>query len=264
MTHSLSNPKAHKVSQGRCVHEGCKSSDAYTTYSDGSTYCFSCTRYESAKTGEYKGMQYMGPPKESVNSELRPYKHRQEVDLYNCKELYLHLRQYLEDAEIDKYFFYAPTFQRYVFAHAEDTDEAFYEARGTANRVPKSHIEGHRPEKLIIGDPKKTGIVVVVEDLISAIKVGRYYAAVPLFGSFMSKNQQAAISHIPNLKMVVMWLDADKYSLGMKYAKEMGMLCHSVAVHTDKDPKAYGQDPIRYVVDHALEEMEALSEQNAS
>jgi len=263
MTNSLSNPKAYKVSQGRCVHEGCKSSDAYTTYSDGSTYCFSCAGYESAKTGEYKGMQYMGPPKESVNM-LRPYAQRQDVDLYNCKELYLHLRQFLEDDEIDKYFFYVPTFQRYVFAHAEDTDEPFYEARGTRNRVPKSLIEGTRPEKLILGNYKETGIVVVVEDLLSAIKVSRHYGAMPLFGSFMSKNQQAAISHIPNLRMVVMWLDDDKYNLGMKYAKEMGMLCHSVAVHTDKDPKAYGQDPIRYVVDHALEEMEALSEQNAS
>ncbi len=252
------------VSQGRCVHNGCKSSDAYTTYKDGSTYCFSCTNFTKATQGEYKGSIYV-KPEESVNkpNALKPYASRQDIDLFNCKELYLHLRQYLEDEEIDKHFFYAPLFARYVFAHKEGTEEAFYEARGTPNRIPKSLQEGTKPT-YIFGKVKESGIVVVVEDMISAIKVSRHFGVLPLFGSYMSPRMMAEISKIPNLKMVVMWLDNDKYGTGMKYAKDMGMLIHSAAVHTEKDPKAYGSPAIQHIVNKALDEKEALDEQNTN
>jgi hypothetical protein len=258
--HSLSDVQAHKVSQGACPHKPCKSSDAYTTYSDGSTYCFSCTKYTSAKSGEYKGMKYMGPPKiiESVNATgLDLYKERLDVDLFTSKPLYMQLRQYLDEGEIDKYFFYSPATSRYVFAHAEGTEDFFYEARGTPNRVPKVKQDGTKPT-LIMGQIKATGILVVVEDLISAIKVGRQYGSMPLFGSYMSPAQMAKVKSIPNLKMVIFWLDNDKYDKGMEYAKAMGMMIHSVAVHTKEDPKFYGAEPIRYVVTHAVDEMEAL------
>lgn len=254
----LQTKHSYVISQGRCIHKGCKSSDAYTIYGDGSTYCFSCSRYTPSAEGEHKGRVYMGQPEESVNRQ--PYSHslRQEINIKNCKELYLYLRQHLEDDEIKQWFFYSPTHSRYVFAHDEDGDY-FYESRGTSNRVPKSLHEGTKPT-LIFGKVKETGVVVVVEDIISAIKVSRHFGVLPLFGSHMTEKMQAKLSHVPDLKLVVMWLDIDKFSAGMCFAKKMGILVPSVAVKTYKDPKAYGDVPIKYLVNSALEQWESLNE----
>ena len=247
------------VSQGPCDQPRCKSSDAKTYYSDGHTYCFSCHHYghgEFKKVGE---LFMVETNKRSVNgSDL--FRERLEVSPANCRDNYDWLRKYLDEDEIDTYFFYAPVSQRHVYAYHEDEEDWFYEARSAnPNAIPKARQEGTKP-KFVFGRYKETGIVVVVEDIVSAIKVSRQYGVMCLFGSYFSSEHASIIAKIPEVKQVVMWLDVDKYDMGMMYARTMGVLKPCMAIQSAVDPKDIPDSGIDFLIKDCNEDLEAINE----
>lgn len=241
------------VSQGPCDSGKCNSSDAKTLYDDGHSYCFSChTRW----AGEYKKkvpeMLVGRPP---VKEKPSVFPTRMEIDTYNCPKNFEWLKRHmLTDDEMDKWFFYAPVADRHVFAYHDGEEDSYHEARDVNGRIPKTLSYGTKPTIWIEDD--KTDVLVVVEDLVSAIRVGRNYSCLPLFGSFLSSEQMAAIKERGHTS-VIMWLDCDKYTVGMEYAKKMSMLAPTIAVQTLLDPKALPDDAIIHVVENALETLEA-------
>lgn len=240
------------VSQGPCDSGKCNSSDAKTLYSDGHSYCFSChTRW----AGEYKKkVPDMLVGERPIREKPAMFPTRMEIDQFNCSKNFEWLKRYmLTDDEIDKWFFYAPVADRHVFAYHDGEEDAFHEARDVNGRLPKTLAYGPKPT-MFLGDDSDT--VVVVEDLVSAIRVSRAYTVLPLFGSFFSPEQMALIAERKANKCVV-WLDCDKYSIGMHYAKKMGMLVPTIAIQTLLDPKALPDDAILHVVENAIETLEA-------
>ena len=85
--------------------------------------------------------------------------------------------------------------------------------------------------------------VVLVEDLISAIKVGRTQLSMPLFSSDANKYQ---LHHIAQrLDHVVIWLDPDKWEQAIKLSKRAESFFKTVnIVLSDKDPKCYTNQEI--------------------
>jgi hypothetical protein len=84
---------------------------------------------------------------------------------------------------------------------------------------------------------------VLVEDIISAIKVSKVKGAIPLFGSSISGK------HFLRLKKVVdrvwIWLDPDMRSKSLKMAnlgKLLGLDTH--VIFSDHDPKEHSQEEI--------------------
>lgn len=243
------------VSQGPCDAGNCKSSDAKTLYDDGHSYCFSChTRWP----GEYKKKvpdMLVGTHREKNKNALFPTK--MEIDQFNCPKNFEWLKKHmLTDEEIDKWFFYAPVSDRHVFAYKEGEEDSYHEARDVNGRHPKTLSYGNKPT-IFLGDDKET--LVVVEDLVSAIRVSRNYTVLPLFGSFMSAEQMAQ-ARDKGVKRVIMWLDCDKYTVGMQYAKKMGMLVPTIAIQTRLDPKALPDDAIIHIVENAIDTLEASNE----
>lgn len=243
--------KSKVVSQGRCqCWCGCKSSDASTEYADGSLWCFSCG-HGKGNLGRKRNSVFSERETESVNL----YRERLPVDAAHCKANHEWLKHYLDDDEISKHFFYCPYSDRHVSAWNEGQENEFYEARAVnSNRMPKSKQAGEKPYP-ILGNVEDSGVVVVVEDLVSAIKVSRQFAAMPLFGSYFPSHIMARVKNA-GAKMCIIWLDEDKYGKGMEYAQDLGKLMPAVAVHTYLDPKACSDSVICSTIEEIIEEEE--------
>ena len=109
----------------------------------------------------------------------------------------------------------------------------FYQARAYDGSEPKALTYGNKIYHTI--GPKSDKLV-IVEDIISAIKVGRYIQTFPLFGSSIKKE---IIPQIVDLNQhIFLWLDADKYKEALKLAKMLRSRGkHTGVIYTKEDPK---------------------------
>lgn len=108
-----------------------------------------------------------------------------------------------------------------------------YFTRGSMDSI--LHILG-----LTIG--KDRGII-LVEDVVSAIKVARHCPTMPLFGSSCSKSKLSRLGRYTN--QIRFWLDRDKLNQSMmlaKLAKQLGM--SAKVIYTEKDPKELSDSDI--------------------
>src|SRR3990167_813564 len=90
-------------------------------------------------------------------------------------------------------------------------------------------------------------VIIVVEDVVSAIKVGRHCRALPLFGSTLSARRVLRLRFL--CKKLVLWLDQDKYAHALREAKKVEMVgIESQVIYTDKDPKEYSDEDIKIII----------------
>jgi DNA primase len=114
---------------------------------------------------------------------------------------------------------------------------------GASNEAPRYSTRGLANTVLHwIGIPADT--VVVVEDVLSAIKVGRICCAMPLFGSTISVERIIALSS--RFKQLVVWLDRDKAKYALKARLRASSYFDEVrTIITEKDPKCYSDQEIK-------------------
>lgn len=100
----------------------------------------------------------------------------------------------------------------------------------------------------VYGDYREAQEIVLVEDLISAHKVGVVGAAIPLFGTRVFDSVVSAIRHIK--LPVVFWLDSDQKNGIQKKAAHLSMLTNLPVryVFTEKDPKLITFDGIKEIL----------------
>lgn len=190
--------------------------------------------------------------------------HEQEVDLTKCPkfpnrlvvggENRRWLQKYINDEEIDQFFFYDPVMDRHVFLHNEDEPTWFYSARSVKDVPEKAMQRGITP-CLLMGRWKETKTLVIVEDIVSAIKVSRYYGALPLFGSHLTANMVDKIAKSKQIDRVVVWLDDDKIMRSRVYSRKLTMVLPTISVWTELDPKDYSDEEIVEEIENALEMM---------
>lgn len=90
--------------------------------------------------------------------------------------------------------------------------------------------------------------IVVVEDMLSAIRVARKYAALPMFGSMLT---MAQLHHIKDsiIENIIFWLDEDKCEEGMQMAKQATQLGFGATfIVTKHDPKDYEDVEINEII----------------
>lgn len=99
-----------------------------------------------------------------------------------------------------------------------------------------------------LGDPTKP--LVVVEDVVSALKVARYVQAFPAFGSSVKKSLYKDI--IDRNDSVYFWLDSDKYKEAMKLSRHFRSLgMDSGVIFTKDDPKDLDDHAIKLKLKNA-------------
>lgn len=121
---------------------------------------------------------------------------------------------------------------------------------GTAN-FPRYNTKGYPESTYWVCYPllQRDNIhqCVLVEDYVSAIKVGRQHHCMPLWGSNLSLNQIKRLSdHYENL---VIWLDRDKAGQAVAHQQKSRPYFNNVSVViTEHDPKEYDDGPINAAV----------------
>lgn len=93
-------------------------------------------------------------------------------------------------------------------------DNIYWCARNLGKGV-KYLTSGVKP---IIKYGNNSDTVVLVEDIISAIKVGRQFTAIPMLGSMPSG---AILNHLQGFKNVIVWNDLDKAKESLKTARNL-------------------------------------------
>jgi len=125
------------------------------------------------------------------------------------------------------------------------TNERYF---GSNPHAQKYKTYGHKSQKqLFINHPNNPRTLVMVEDFVSAIKVGRFVCAMPLLGSTMP---EAALRWATGrYKKLRVWLDMDKASQSLGEAAKASQYipdCRSII--TDLDPKEYSMEQIHGIL----------------
>lgn len=108
------------------------------------------------------------------------------------------------------------------------------------------HIYG-LPESGASGSEASNQRLVIVEDPVSALRIGPLCDAMPLLGSHLAAARLSALARLyPSL---VFWLDSDKYkeARGMEQrAKYMGRSARTI--YTELDPKCYSDQELQSIL----------------
>lgn len=221
-----------------------RSQDNLAVYPDGSKYCFSCGYFKNSKNISYK----INPYTEIKNSKVL-ITLPSDITTKFPKEVneYLLINNIDPNDIINNFIHWSPSEERICFPIFVDGEYIGWQGR-SLTRKPKWYSQGI-DDKLIYLTNNTSSTVVLVEDIISAINVGKQpISCCCLFGSNLTLSKMQALSLIGKDKFIL-WLDKDKERESMKRAEELrylGFNCYSLT--TDKDPKYYSQENIQILL----------------
>jgi hypothetical protein len=204
--------------------------DNLAVYPDGGKFCFACGYTE-------RSSKYVPPVSEA------------EMPIFRAGEippkLQLYLEQYLTASEIRQHFTYDTLRQRIVL---KDTLPEFYWGRDGHGGRTKVFTQGEVPFHVF---GKESDTLVVVEDPISAIAVGRVYSSLPLFGAYLHPRWYSKLI-FTGCTRLVFWLDNDKSKESLSLALSFRHLFETQYIITEKDPKCYVPEEVGLIVNTKL------------
>lgn len=116
------------------------------------------------------------------------------------------------------------------------------EFRAVDGRKPKTRSYGDKPhDRLVAAVTEHTGgpdsRVVLVEDIVSGIKVSRHTGCLCLFGSHLSA---VGAKFVSGFDHVTIWLDPDKYMEAIELSQKLSLFVKTVdVIYSEQDPKDY-------------------------
>lgn len=157
----------------------------------------------------------------------------------------------ISDEEIKRYnFCFSPNWNRLILPVYKDEELVYFQARtlGTPSKQNPKYLNmrGDKTHMFEVNVPGQTSVV-IVEDILSAIKVGRCTNSKALLGSYIGTALTVLAKHY---NKIFIWLDDDKRMESIKYARHLSSLTGVAVrvVNTPKDPKCYNQDQIRRIL----------------
>ena len=245
------------LSQGTCPQCGGR---GYTTYDDGGYHCFSCGVHSSG-SGFVGLAARINKPKETIQQDACHPLPRDAEPLIGAHgkvscgmqgKAQLWVQMYgITQAEIDQHHVLWSTQEQLLIFPVYDSGGSLlmWQGRyfGNYHKHPKYLTRGKKETVLHVIQPDKPApFVVLTEDLISAIKVGRQYPAIPLWGSSLSKEVVQRIA--TQYERAYLWLDYDKRDYAIKASFEHCMRLHITPIITQLDPKCYSDDEIKTIM----------------
>lgn len=232
----------------RCAKNGNdRSQDNLCVYSDGSMYCFSCHYFVSAK-----GIARLKEEVEVLARQLSlpgdadtvlPQRARDFLEKYGLTKLDCQLHTIM----------WSEFWQRLLFPYFDGTGLVGWQGRYLGQDTDhgrgkaKWYSQGNLKDLLHVVGNKNSGVMVLVEDIISAIKVAHNpsVCAIPLFGSHVDLKKLFALKKICGTIEVRLWLDFDKQKESAKYCNKLCSLGFNArTIITELDPKCYTDEEI--------------------
>lgn len=91
------------------------------------------------------------------------------------------------------------------------------------------------------------GTLVVVEDPVSALRIGRLCPSMPLLGSHLAAARLNAVAGL--FEEVLVWLDSDKLAEARSISRRFQLAgVKSRTIYTDLDPKCYTDEQIKEII----------------
>ena len=218
-----------------------RSGDNLGVYSDGHSYCFSCG-YSTSGTlhgrlsnkGTQKTDKAIPPFPEDLSTNLGADAERWLLRYFPARDF----PRCLWSAQEQKLYFLlegGPFQYRYF---GDNKDHPKWVGYGINDNL--LHITG------ISGVPNS---IVLVEDLISAVKVGHITPTLCLFGSNISLKRLATLKLL-GYNEVIIWLDWDKKEYAIKAAQQAQSIgLQARVIHTKLDPKEYDYETIKLALE---------------
>ena len=216
-----------------------KSGDNLAVYSDLHCYCFRCGyssgRKSFTRTEQKPTSQIVLPA--DVTTEL-PYEARAWLGQYQLARLDLNRNHIM----------WSERWSRIIFPYFNETELLAWQGRyvGEDKTKAKWFSQGKIHEiihPLQVNQRK----AILVEDIVSAIKISRVYGAIPIFGSSVSTKQILRLKTI--VDEVWFYLDPDMRTKSVKMARLselLGLKAH--VIFSDKDPKEHSHDDIANIL----------------
>lgn len=230
----------------------CGSQDNLGRYDDGSCWCFGCgylergnanTRLERIRSSEGLSVVQSEAPSILLPSDVTTYipavarswlgKYAiTEYELISNKMLWSEYKQML----------IFPYFNKYMQLEA-------WQGRSFKEGDRKWFSQGNLKTlfHILPVNYERQNSLVLVEDIVSAIKVSRIQPAMPLFGSTIGLERFKTL--YSRFSKVLIWLDPDMRKQSLKEAnrgKQLGMDIQ--VVFSDKDPKEHDNDDILSII----------------
>lgn len=229
----------------------CGSSDGKALYEGGSSFCFSCRSPGKPSTSPYL-VHYADTAEDITLPSDTAFNYSPAclawVSKYGIST----------DELIKNKVYWSNEKQQLIFTFWGNPGELLcWQARNFAAWAKTKYYTRGKPEHLLpLFQP--TGTVtrplVVVEDCISAIKISRYTASMPVLGSSLSPAKLKRMAGLLEASMgILVWLDGNMYNKAQEMATRLQLLgVEARAVYTDLDPKEYTDIEIQKTLDNSL------------
>jgi len=226
-------PECRKIGNDR-------SGDNLAVYSDGHSHCYRCgyhsnrTRVTNTTTSSLSHTIVLPA---DVTTEL-PYEARQWLNKYELTRLDISRNHVM----------WSEKYSRIVFPYFNETELLAWQGRyiGEDKTKAKWFSQG-KIHEIIHPLQVHQRQAVLVEDIVSAIKVSKICGAIPIFGSSVSTKQILRLKSI--VDEVWFWLDPDMRGKSLKLAhisNTLGLTAHTI--FSDKDPKEHSHEEISMLV----------------
>lgn len=151
------------------------------------------------------------------------------------------------DDAIRSHMVYSPANSQLIFKfYGADGELILWQARNfNPSRASKSKYftSGDHSDILPIYGGDKDGVV-VVEDCVSALRIGSQLASMPLLGSHLATQKLTRLNRLYSNLWV--WLDSDKFKEAQEIARRASMLgINAKVVFSELDPKCYTNEQIK-------------------
>lgn len=224
-------------------------------YDDGHSYCYSCRYYIPSPTtvtslkSKLSAKQFQPNADTSIDFLSEQYTHKLPDPALNW------LRKYgITDDEIHRYnLCYDLEKDRLIFPVLDGIKTVGYSSRyfGSDSTHPRYITRIYRVGFYPLIRTRENQTWVLVEDYVSAIKVGRHYNCIPLLGSSIPISLILKLIHLAPILRI--WLDRDKAIDAIKYAMRTRQFIPDCAtIITEKDPKEYTDKEITEIVSGSL------------
>lgn len=217
----------------------CGSRDNLARYDDGSAFCFGCRYYESAN------IKYIVESSHTTKEERDIRSEEQAWNAHFSPECVGWLGKYEINVStaLKRGFLWHPQRQQLVFPFRnEDGKVIAYQVRNFSPKATTRYFTQGDINSLtpiyVKNSEKRTDTLVLVEDVISAVKCAEYLDAMPCLGSAIPPDKLKRLVKLYG--RFVVWLDSNMMKNAMKMCERLDYMGAFISlVHTPLDPKEY-------------------------
>lgn len=237
-----------------CEH--CGSSDAVAEYTN-NFFCFSCKLSTiKVKTPSTLGFSTWKELRlEPTQASLLGLPDTATTLLPKEAKAWLYKHHFTDDLIAESGILYNPPTARVILpCYDKDGLLLGLDARSLTQNIvgskwPRYVSSGTKASPFIYGEGKSK-ILVIVEDLLSAMRVGQHYSCIALRGTHMGDELLARIVQKLDTEakfQILLWLDGDKQGVQASedIQRKLQWFGRTISLTTPKDPKCYTDSEIR-------------------